>query len=68
MAVAPLKIVVGIRVGGDSESVGAELSVEYHNFSVAQEGAEIFEFKVGPFKKVNFGTGSTLNSNISAPF
>ena len=57
MAVAPLKIVVGIKVGGDSESVGAELSVEYHNFSVAQEGAEIFEFKVGPFKKVNFGTG-----------
>ena len=48
MAVAPLKIVVGIKVGGDSESVGAELSVEYHNFSVAQEGAEIFEFKVDP--------------------
>ena len=43
MAVEPLKIVVGIKVGGDSESVGAELSVEYHNFSVAQEGAEIFE-------------------------
>ena len=48
MAVAPLKIVVGIKVGGDSESVGAELSVEYHNFSVAQEGAEIFKFKVCP--------------------
>ena len=32
MAVAPLKIVVGIKVGGDSESVGAELSVEYHNY------------------------------------
>ena len=34
--------------GGDSESAGAELSVEYHNFSVAQEGAEIFKFKVSP--------------------
>ena len=43
MAVAPLKIVEGIKVGGDSESVGAELSVEYHNFSVAQEVAEIFD-------------------------
>ena len=52
MAVAPLKIVVGIKVGGDSESVGAELSVEYHNFSVAQEEAEIFEFKDSPVPKL----------------
>ena len=60
---APLQIIIGIKVGGVSERAVAE----YHNFSVAQEGAEIFEFKVGPFKKVNFGTGLTLNLNISAP-
>ena len=51
MAVAPLKIVEGIKVGGDSESVGAELSVEYHNFSLAQEGAKIFKFIVDPVPK-----------------
>ena len=44
--IAPLKIVVGTKVGGVSESAGADLSVEYYNFPVAQVGAEIFEFKV----------------------
>ena len=50
----PFKIVVGIKVGGVTESAGADLSVEYHNFPVAQEGAEIFEFKVEPSAKINF--------------
>ena len=50
----PFKIVVGIKVRGDSESAGAELSVEYHNFPVAQQGAKIFEFKVDPVPKLTF--------------
>ena len=54
MAVAPLKIVVGIKVGGVSESAGADLSVEYHNFPVTQQGAEIFEFKVDSVLKLTF--------------
>ena len=54
MAVAPLKIVVGIKVGGVSESAGADLSVQYHNFPVAQQGAEIFEFKDDPVPKLTF--------------
>ena len=37
---------------GVSERAGAELSIEYHNFSVAQEVAEIFEFKDGPVSKI----------------
>ena len=53
-AIAPLKIIVGIKVGGVSESAGADLSVEYHNFPVAQQGAEIFEFKVDPVPKITF--------------
>ena len=53
-AIAPLKIVVGIKVGGVSESAGADLSMEYHNFPVAQQGAEIFEFKVDPVLKLTF--------------
>ena len=53
-AIAPLKIIVGIKVGGVSESAGADLSVEYHNFPVAQQGAEIFEFKVDPVLKLTF--------------
>ena len=52
-AIAPLKIIVGIKVGGVSESAGADLSVEYH-LSVAQQGAEIFEFKVDPVPKLTF--------------
>ena len=52
--IAPLEIVVGIKVRGDSESAGAELSVEYHNFPVAQQGAKIFEFKVDPVPKLTF--------------
>ena len=52
--IAPLKIVLGIKVRGDSESAGAELSVEYHNFPVAQQGAKIFEFKVDPVPKLTF--------------
>ena len=51
-AIAPLKIIIGIKVGGVSESAGADLSVEYHNFPVAQQGAEIFEFKVDPVLKL----------------
>ena len=43
-----------IKVRGDSESTVAELSVEYHNFPVAQQGAEIFEFKVDPVPKLTF--------------
>ena len=38
----------------DSESTFAELSMEYHNFPVAQQGAEIFEFKVDPVPKLTF--------------
>ena len=53
-AIAPLRIIVGIKVGGVSESAGADLSVEYHNFPVAQEGAEIFEFKVDKVPKLTF--------------
>ena len=52
-AIAPLKIVVGIKVGGVSES-GADLSVEYQNFPVALQGAEIFEFKVDPVPNLTF--------------
>ena len=48
------KIVVGLKVGGVSESAGADLSMEYHHFSVAQQGAEIFEFKVDPVPKLTF--------------
>ena len=53
-AITTLKIVVGIKVGGVSESAGADLSVKYHNFPVAQQGAEIFEFKVDPVIKLTF--------------
>ena len=53
-AIAPLKTIVGIKVGGVSESAGADLSVEYHNFPVAQQGAEIFEFKVDSVLKLTF--------------
>ena len=53
-AIAPLKIIVGIKVGGVSESAGADLSMEYHNFPVAQQGAEIFEFKDDPVPKLTF--------------
>ena len=52
--IGPLKIVLGIKVRSDSESAGAELSVEYHNFPVAQQGAKIFEFKVDPVPKLTF--------------
>ena len=65
----PFKIVVGIKVRGDSESAGAELSVEYHNFPVAQQGAKIFEFKVDPVPKLTFlnvmsGIYSTLSLTL----
>ena len=53
-AIEPLRIEVGIRVGGVSESAGAELSWAYHNFSVAHLGPEIFEFKVGPVPEIIF--------------
>ena len=29
----PFKIVVGVKVRGNSESAGAELSVEFHNYN-----------------------------------
>ena len=32
-AIAPLKIIIGIKVGDVSESGGADLCVEYHHFS-----------------------------------
>ena len=51
---APVTFIVVIKVRGDSESTLAELSVEYHIFSVAQQGAEIFEFKVDPVPKLTF--------------
>ena len=41
-AIAPLRIIVVIKVRDDSESTVAELFVQYHNFPVAQQGAEIF--------------------------
>ena len=53
-AKVPLKIVVGIKVGGFSESAEADLSVEYQNFPVALQGAEIFEFKVDPVPNLTF--------------
>ena len=53
-AIAPLKIIIGTKVGGVSENAGANLSMEYHNFPVAQQGAEIFEFKVDPVLKLTF--------------
>ena len=31
-----------------------ELSIEYHNFPVAQQGAKIFEFKVDPVPNLTF--------------
>ena len=48
MDMAPLIFILVIKVRGDSESTFAELSMEYHNFPVAQQGAEIFELKVNP--------------------
>ena len=51
---APLIFIIVIKVRGDSDSTFAELSVEYHNFPVAQQGAEIFEFKVDPVPKLTF--------------
>ena len=53
-AIEPLRIEVGIKVRGVSESAGADLSGKYHNFPVAQQGAEIFEFKVDPVPKITF--------------
>ena len=49
---APLIFIIVIKVRGDSDSTFAELSVEYHNFPVAQQGAEIFEFKDDPVPKL----------------
>ena len=51
---APLIFIIVIKVRGDSDSTFAELSMEYHNFPVAQQGAEIFEFKVDPVPKLTF--------------
>ena len=53
-SIAPLTIIVVIKVRGDPESTVAELSMEYHNFPVAQQGAKIFEFKVDPVPKLTF--------------
>ena len=53
-AIEPLRIEVGIKVRGFSERAGAELSWAYHNFSVAQLGPEIFEFKVSLVPKIIF--------------
>ena len=41
-------------MGGVSESAGEDLSIEYYNFPVTQQGAEIFEFKVDPVPKLTF--------------
>ena len=56
MYMAPLIFIVVIKVRGDSENTFAELSMEYHNFPLAQQGAEIFEFKgdLVPSAKINF--------------
>ena len=53
---APLIFIVVIKVRGDLVSTFAELSVEYLNFPVAQQGAEteIFEFKVDPVPNLTF--------------
>ena len=53
-AMAPLKIVIGIKVGGVSESAGADLSMEYQNFPVPLQGAEIFEFKGDPVSNLTY--------------
>ena len=52
--IAVLKIIVGLKVRGVSECAGADLSVEYQNFPVALQGAEIFEFKVDPVPNLTF--------------
>ena len=53
-AIEPLRIEVGTKGRGVSESAGAEHSRTYHNFSVAHLGPEIFEFKVGPVPEIIF--------------
>ena len=53
-AIEPLRIEVGIKVRGVSESDGTDLSGKYHNFLVAHLGPEIFEFKVGPVPEIIF--------------
>ena len=53
-AIEPLRIEVGIKFRGVSESAGADLSGKYHNFPVAQQGAEIYEFKVDPMANLSF--------------
>ena len=53
-AKAPPKIITGVKEGGVFECARAVLSMEYHNFPVAQQGAEIFEFKVDPVPKLTF--------------
>ena len=53
-AIEPLRIEVGIKVRGVSESAGADLFGKYHNFLVAHLGPEIFEFKVGPVPEIIF--------------
>ena len=51
-AIEPLRIEVGIKVRGVSESAGADLFGKYHNFLVAHLGPEIFELKVGPVQEI----------------
>ena len=53
-AIEPLRIEVGIKVRGVSESAGADLFGKYHNFLVAHLGPEIFELKVGPVQEIIF--------------
>ena len=66
---APVTFIVVIKVRGDSESTLAELSVEYHIFSVAQQGAEIFEFKVDPVPKLTFlNVMSVFSQTLSLTF
>ena len=66
---APVTFIVVIKVRGDSESTLAELSVEYHIFSVAQQGAEIFEFKVDPVPKLTFlNVMSEFSQTLSLTF
>ena len=50
----PTETFLKVYIYRSNKSTFEELSMEYHNFPVAQQGAEIFEFKVDPVPKLTF--------------
>ena len=50
------------------ESAGADLSIEYHNFSEALLGAEIFEIKVSPLPFTFIYGPLKLKNTFLSPF